>query len=357
MFQVRLDYALTLGESDIRIDQGMLFRLLEAVRTTGSLSQAAKELDMSYRHMWNMVHRWEQQLGRRLIVMQRGQGAFLTPFGDRLLWAEQRVKNRLSPVIENVVSEIESALSQAMDGARPTLRICASHDLALAQLRDELNAGGELRLDLRFRGSADSLSALLKGDCDVAGFHFACNQGKGSLLHLSYRQWLKPRQQLIIPFVIREQGLMLPETLARQVGSLIDVARLQLRLINRQRGSGTRLLFDQLLHDAGVKPEELNGYDSEEFTHLAVAATVASGAANVGFGIRAAAARYGLHFVPLTTERYCFLLRRDRTHAEEIQAFIRHMQSRRVEDIVATLPGYVLAPQRESVPLRGVLPW
>ena len=88
-----------------------------------------------------------------------------------------------------------------------------------------------------------------------------------------------------------------------------DVAARGLRFINRQRGSGTRLLIDQILAHEGIDAAELAGYGHEEFTHAAVAATVASGGADAGFGLRAAAAEYGLAFLPLVRERYFLAVR------------------------------------------------
>ena len=95
-----------------------------------------------------------------------------------------------------------------------------------------------------------------------------------------------------------------------------DLATGPLRFVNRQAGSGTRLLFDALIEEAGVRPEEIQGYDTEEFTHLAVGALIASGAADCGFGIQAAAHQFGLPFLPVTRERYFFALASPRRPGE-----------------------------------------
>ena len=95
----------------------------------------------------------------------------------------------------------------------------------------------------------------------------------------------------------------------RACRSLRDVVERKLRFVNRQRGSGTRLLIDRMLAEAQIEPSELEGFGNEEFTHPAVAATVASGGADAGFGLRAAAAEYGLAFVPLVRERYFLAVR------------------------------------------------
>ena len=113
----------------------------------------------------------------------------------------------------------------------------------------------------------------------------------------------------LVRFVDRDQGLILPRGNPAGIRSLRDVAANGMRFINRQRGSGTRLLIDQMIADEGIDPRSLDGYGKEEFTHPAVAATVASGGADAGIGLRAAAAEYDLAFVPLVRERYFLAVR------------------------------------------------
>jgi len=112
-----------------------------------------------------------------------------------------------------------------------------------------------------------------------------------------------------VRFADRDQGLILPRANPARIAGLADVAARGLRFINRQRGSGTRLLIDQILMHERIDAAKLAGYGNEEFTHAAVAATVASGGADAGFGLRAAAADYRLAFVPLVRERYFLAVR------------------------------------------------
>jgi molybdate-binding protein len=112
------------------------------------------------------------------------------------------------------------------------------------------------------------------------------------------------------------------------------------RMVNRQRGSGTRSLIDQLLAANGLNPESIDGYAHEEFTHDAVAATIAAGQADVGFGIEAAAARYDLDFVPLVSERYGFALRATLQASEPWQVLWNRLNSNTFRQRLAALPGY-----------------
>ena len=124
--------------------------------------------------------------------------------------------------------------------------------------------------------------------------------------------------------------------------SLADVVAKRLRLCNRQPGSGTRLALERLLAREGFAPTSVVGWTREEFTHVAVAATVAAGEADVGFGIHAAAAQLGLAFVPLAEERYAFACRRRDLAEPHVRAFRRLIASPTVARVVAPLPGYRL---------------
>ena len=211
------------------------------------------------------------------------------------------------------------------------LLIHASHDLALAQLRDA--SGGEL--DLHFHGSMENLAALSRGQCDLAGFHVAEQAPTPEL-----SRWLKAGVHKLIGVAVREQGLMVARENPLRIQGLRDLVRSGVRMVNRQQGSGTRLVFDELLDAAGIERDRLRGYQVEEFTHLAVAATVASGMADAGFGIRAAAAQSGLGFIPLASERYLLACRGDRLQLPELRKFIALLRSARFGTILSRLPGY-----------------
>jgi molybdate transport repressor ModE-like protein len=253
-------------------------RLLQGVRNSGSLFKAARQVGLSYRHAWALMGKWAQLLGQPLLVLERGRGASLTPLATRLLAAERRANAQLAPQIGSLIADITPDIAAAARPSPARLRMHASHDLALAGLRDALNAAGELQLDIQFQGSVDSLAALARGACDLAGFHFATGDNTGEA-RAAFRHWLKPRSQKLIHFASREQGLMVAAGNPLAIHGLADLTRKKVRLINRQRGSGTRMEFDQLLKAEGIAADSLTGYQTEEFTHLAVAATVAGGLA------------------------------------------------------------------------------
>ena len=282
-----------------------LVDLLRTLRDTGSISAAARTLGGSYRHTWGALKHWEEVLGAPLVVWARGQPARLTALAERLLWAETRARTRLTPHIEALRSELERVLTLAFDSAHEALTVYASHDLALPLLRDHADAHG-LHIDLRFAGSTDALQALAHGRCDVAGFHVpALSAGKQPAFARALKGLLKPGKHKLIACHRRTQGLIVAAGNPRAVAGIADMARPGLRFVNRQPGSGTRLLTEHLLAEAGLEPGRIAGFHGPcEDTHVAVAAVVASGSADAGVGIEAAAAQFKLAFVPLAQEVY-----------------------------------------------------
>lgn len=357
MFQVKVNCSWFLARDIPQELDGPLFPLLQAIRDSGSLGKAAKQIGTSYRYAWGLVGKWQDLLGQPIVLKERGRGARLAPLGESLLWAEQRLRARLAPQLESFGAEIQRELAGVFCAARPTVRACASHDLALAGLRDLLAQQPGVQLDLEFRGSLDSLEALAAGACDLAGFHIAEYHGRGTLSHLAFRPWLKPRTHRLVEFVTRQQGLVVAAGNPKRIRTLADLVRPGVRFVNRQRGSGTRLQFDQLLWEAGLDKHSLEGYQNEEFTHLAVAATIGGAQADAGYGIKAAAARYGLDFIPLVNERYFFACRGESLSEPTVQQLLDVLKGTAFRSLVAGLPGYDASHAGEVLTVREALPW
>lgn len=356
MIQVKLNCAWQLANLHAQRYDPQIFRLLEAIRRTGSLNKAAPIIGLSYRHLWNLIRKWSELLGQPLAVLERGRGARITPFGEKLLWADQRIKARLGPQLENLASELEQELNENFTAGRAGLRIFASHDLALSELREMLNQGASgPRLDLQFRGSLDCLAALARSQCDLAGFHIP-EPAMSKTMLLRYRKWLKPRSEKLIEFVTRQQGLMMAKGNPKQIYSLKDLAKRDVRMVNRQQGSGTRLLLDMLLDRAGIEQGQIQGIQHEEFTHAAVAATVASGKADAGIGIEAAARQFDLDFVPLASEHYFLIAYQESLRQAAVKELISVMQSREFKNVISRLPGYDASRAGEITSIKKVFP-
>jgi molybdate transport repressor ModE-like protein len=323
------------GETTEPLDPRLL-PLLDAIAAHESLAAAITECGISYRAGWGLLRDYQRLLGAPLVRLERGRGAALTPAGIRLLDARTKAARRLSRILASLGTDVET---QAQRTAGPlALRIAASNDLVLAALARSARADAALDLDVAFMGSLDALDAFAAGRADAAGFHVPL--GGRSWDRSPFHRSLDAKSDRLVRFVDRDQGLILPRGNPARVKDLSDVALRGLRFINRQRGSGTRLLIDQILADEGIDPATLNGFDSEEFTHPAVAATVASGGADAGFGLRAAAAEYDLGFVPLVRERYFLAIRAKDLESPGVTRLIGVLRSAQFAEVANRFSGY-----------------
>jgi len=336
-----------------------LIDLLRTLRDTGSISATARTLGSSYRHTWGALKHWEQVLAAELVVWTQGQPARLTPLAERLLWAETRARTRLTPHIEALRNELERVLSLAFDGTHEALTVYASHDLALPMLRDHADAHG-LHIELRFSGSTDALQALAHGRCDVAGFHVpVLAAGRQPAFARALKHLLKPGRHKLIASHRRRQGLIVAHGNPRGLTGIADLTQPGLRFVNRQPGSGTRLLAEHLLAEAGIQAERVAGFHGPcEDTHVAVAAAVASGVADAGLGIEAAAAQFSLAFVPLIDEDYYLLCRKEALESAAVVRLRELLAGQAWRQVLATLRGCAPHEQAGSVlALTKALPW
>jgi len=338
--KIELELRWKLGQAGEDTVDPVLFELLKGIRDGGSLRSAATAVGVSYRHAWGLLEYWQSVFSQPLAILSRGRGAELTPVGEKLLWAENRIWTKLGPNLESLASEIGSELDSLLVADEPpALRIFASHGLAIGILKQLAGQERELKLDLQFRGSLESLRLLKAKRCDIAGFHMATGD-IGEQLKPRFRPWLQPQQQILLHVVTRTQGLMLATGNPKKIRSIEDLTRKNVSMINRQTASGTRLLFDQLLNNAAISADQIKGYETEEFTHLAVAALVASGNADAGFGIAAAAAEMQLDFLPLVTEHYYFCLPQSLMKTAPVKSLLSLLRSRKFRDQVNRLDGY-----------------
>ncbi|MBL8482621.1 MAG: helix-turn-helix transcriptional regulator [Rhodocyclaceae bacterium] len=333
-----------------------LFEVLESIRRSGSIAATAEELDCSYRHLWGRLRDWEQALGRPVVLRAKGRGVSLTEFAGKLLDAQSRALARMAPNLDNIAAELEAELNRAA-ASIALLRLQASHDLALARLREQGAERLGIQLGLKFVGSSASLEALARGECDLAGFHVPEDAGRGSLVHIGYRRWLKPRRQRLIGVATRQQGLLVARGNPLRLSGIADLAARDARFVNRARGTGTRLLFDQLLARERIVPGRIRGYRVEESTHLAVAAAVACGSADAGLGIRAAAVEMGLDFVFLARERYFLLCPLEMIEARPVRDLCQYLAGENFAALLAGLPGYAPWQSGQVLPLEQGLPW
>lgn len=219
-----------------------------------------------------------------------------------------------------------------------TIFAIGSHDVLLDLLAQHLSGHGR-RLVSANVGSQGGLAALRRGEAHLAPCHLIDPQ-TGVYNHAAIRQYAPGVPVSLVGFVGREQGLIVRPGNPKALRGLADLANPEVRFINRQRGAGTRVLLDYHLQQAGLAAESIAGYDEEEYTHLGVAAAVASGRADCGLGIPAAALALGLEFIPLFHEQYDLVIPQEYMESELLQPLLGLLKSQSFQNAVMALPGY-----------------
>lgn len=332
----------------------ILFVLLTTIQRLGSLKRATDDIKISYRFAWGLLLKWEQFLGQPLVILERGRGAYLSPIGEKLLNANVQLLAHFTPELENFATQFKQDFESVLDkGKTAYLNIYASHGLAISTLRDLINQQSNFKLDLHFHGSLESLKALENGRCDIAGFHVPIGP-LAKNIRTQYLKLIDPHKYTLLYVVKRNQGLMFKSKNADKITAISSLTNADLRFINRQKDSGTRLLFDQLLDADSINPNNINGYNHEEFTHMAVAAMIASDAADVGFGIAPMANKFNLEFVPLIWEHYCLAIPNHLGESESTKQITALLGSAAFRNNLSGYPGYDASHSGNSVTFKEI---
>lgn len=233
---------------------------------------------------------------------------------------------------------VEVILFRSAEDIGKTIVCTGSHDLLLDVISDLLSGENEgIRLSSTHVGSLGGLMALARGEAHMSPTHLLDEET--GVYNESYIRKLFPNEEmLLVKGVRRIQGLMVAKGNPLGIKGVEDLTRV--KYVNRQRGAGTRVLLDYKLKQAGISPSEIDGYDAEAATHMAVAAQVASGEADCGMGVYSAAHAMGLDFIPVGDEEYDFAMRPETYESPKMKCFLRLLGSDEFRNKLEELGGY-----------------
>jgi putative molybdopterin biosynthesis protein len=354
--KLQSSYTVALNSGGRRILGELEANMLKSIDETGSFSQAARSLDLSYAFLWNTISQIEKSLNRKIVMSERGGAkggrAVLTGEGKSLLRAYTALDSRANRFLKGEVPR-EEYLARA-GHVRPNLSLVGSHCIVVEKILRVLHESKpRMTYQIVNVGSWAGLTAIMLRDADIAGIHiFDEEEGRYNEPLLS-KYGLSHTCALIRGYR-RQQCLMVKKGNPKEIREMGDLFRKDVKLANRNLGSGTRMLLDrklsQLAREKGIGLDALSrrirGYDSEMMTHRQVAEAVASRRADVGVGLTSVAAEMRLGFIPLAEESYDFLAEKRRRNPH-VRAFFTILASRNLQSQVrATTSGITFS--RES---------
>ena len=242
----------------------------------------------------------------------------------------------------NAGEEIRVRLLTGKQRLKNTLVIIGSHDPLLDELADLIH-----REDRRYFlssahvGSMGGIMAVRRGEAHAAGIHLLDTE-TGEYNRAYIRKYFPHGGVYLIRCVGRQQGLMLQKGNPLGIRSFADIARDGVRYVNRQKGSGTRVLMDYLCKKHGVDPERIYGYEREELTHNSVAVQIAGDSADAGMGIYSTAKLYDLDFLPICVEEYDLLIPEKGWNSRMVRQLISTLKSEEFKTRIEAMGGYML---------------
>lgn len=345
-----------------RIRLAVARRQLPAGQRLPTIRDAARALGV---HANTVARAYADLVRDGVLDGQRGRGTFVARAGEDPGFQAQR-EARLNSIVVRAQAEalslgfspeqIEASFTLRLARFReegfpgptgtqkppdpgPGLVVMGSHDLALDLLGAHLRRLSGFGMTSAHTGSLGGLIALARGEAHVAGCHLL-DEESGEYNVPFVRRVLTGVPASVVTLAGRSQGLLVARGNPKGIGKLEDLLQDGVMFVNRQKGSGTRVLLDFLLRQAGLIPRRLTGYDVEVDTHTAVAAAVASGEADTGLGILAAAKAFDLDFVPLRDERYDLVVPRAARDLPQVKALRDVLSSAEFRDSMREMGGY-----------------
>jgi len=319
----------------------LVFTLLQGIEDGGNLTLAAKSAEVSYRKAWNLISYWSSQFNAPLVESTRGRGARLAPLGEKLLsvkrYADAQGEICLEEVISHIQSEMDAVLRPPV-GGNEAISVSASDCVCLDILKNLYQGETSVVFSLGLFGSQTSLSRLQLEECQIAGFHLATGSLEQGYIK-SFSEVADLSSFSAVRSHQRMQGLIVASGNPLALESISDLTKDHVKVVNRQSGSGTRVLFDLLIQEAGFAASSFKGYKDVEQTHAAVCARIANGQADVALGTKGAAAQFDLGFVPLVNENYYFGFLKKNLDLVAIQDLVNLLGSQVWARAIDLMPG------------------
>lgn len=269
------------------------------------------------------------------VPLSRGAGVITTMVhADGLL----RIPSLVEGLNAGEVADVD--LLRPIEDVENTILCTGSHDMAIGVLEDQLKqVHPQLKIAATNVGSLGGLLALQRGETHIAGTHLL--DAETGVYNIPDIQRTIPRTPLVLVHLVqREQGILVARGNPKSIRSLQELARKGVRFVNRQPGSGTRVLLDYELNKLGIATASISGYEREEFTHMAIGVAVASGLADAGLGVRAAAQALALEFIPIANEEYDLLIARSFCESARGDQLLKIICADGFKRAVAALGGY-----------------
>jgi molybdate transport repressor ModE-like protein len=323
-------------------------QMLRAIDQTGSFSQAARTLSLSYAFVWNTISQIERSVNRRIVASERGgvKGgrAELTSHGRQLLQAYLELDSRVDRFLKgNVPSE---AYMPGAGRVRPNLSFMGSDCVVVEKVLRRLHdVNPRMSYQMLNVGSWAGLTAMMLRQADIAGIHIF-DEIESSYNRPLLSKFGLSRSCALVRGYKRQQCLMVRKGNPKRIRGIDDLLRKDVKLANRNLGSGTRILLDGKLHELtrtkgivfGTLTKRIRGYDSEMMTHKQVATAVSSRRADVGIGLTAIAFAMRLDSIPIAEEEYDFLVEK-RVRSPHVCGFFDILRSREFQRQIEATPG------------------
>ena len=316
------------------VDLVWLTAILKDIDHGKTLMSACKKMGLSYRNVWQKLNDVELALGFKLMNRVRGHGSQLSEYARYLIQFTEDFDQKTMRLGQTSLLHLEEGFAQFRVNTKKQLRFASSSDPVIQKAI--IDIGG---FELSTAGSGEALERLLNYEVDIAGFHVSDPQSSQTIAKRLQKEGMQ-----IFPVMKRVQGLLVAKGNPLNIISVKDLLRPKIRFINRQKGSGTRLLLDTILTKEGIDSHDIKGYLNEEFTHSAIATAILAKKADVGMGVKSIALENGLDFIQLKDEIFFLAMNQDLSANSDIAKLIRKIRA-----LSGASPGYKSIGLRKQI--------